>query len=87
MGGALGDGLPLGQSSGTQFRTTPLWGLKSRLANNFGLLHDGRAATVNAAIQAHGGAGSEAATSILNFYSTQLTDQDRADVITFVSGL
>jgi CxxC motif-containing protein (DUF1111 family) len=82
MGGALGDGLPLGESSGTQFRTTPLWGLKTRIANNFGLLHDGRASTVNAAIQAHAG---EATTSLGLFNA--LSPSDQADVIAFISGL
>ena len=82
MGGGLGDGLPLGQSSGTQFRTTPLWGLKSRIANNFGLLHDARVSTVSAAIQAHGG---EATTSLANFNA--LSAQDQVDVIAFISGL
>jgi CxxC motif-containing protein (DUF1111 family) len=82
MGGSLGDGLPLGQSSGTQFRTTPLWGLKSRIANNFGLLHDGRTTSVSTAILAHGG---EATASINGFILLSVSDQN--DVIAFISGL
>jgi CxxC motif-containing protein (DUF1111 family) len=43
-------------------RTAPLWGLRFR--NNF--LHDGRATTVTAAIQAHAGQGAAAATAFNN---------------------
>src|SRR5262249_5668873 len=30
MGSGLGDGIPMGSASQTQFRTTPLWGLSTR---------------------------------------------------------
>jgi CxxC motif-containing protein (DUF1111 family) len=83
MGGNLGDNLKLGESTGTQFRTTPLWGLKTRIANNFGLLHDGRTKSVDLAIRLHGG---EAAASI-NAYKTQISAQDQLDLIAFISGL
>src|SRR5688500_5535372 len=58
MGDDLADHRPDGQASGREWRTTPLWGL--RLMRHFlngeaFLMHDGRAATVEAAILSHGG--------------------------------
>jgi CxxC motif-containing protein (DUF1111 family) len=58
MGDELADHRPDGLASGREWRTTPLWGL--RLMRQFlngeaFLMHDGRAATVEAAILAHGG--------------------------------
>src|SRR6185295_9340847 len=49
--GALGDGLEMGNSTGREMRTAPLWGL--RFINNY--LHDGRARTLDQAILAHDG--------------------------------
>jgi CxxC motif-containing protein (DUF1111 family) len=49
--GALGDNLEMGNSTGTETRTAPLWGL--RFLNNY--LHDGRARTLDQAILAHDG--------------------------------
>jgi CxxC motif-containing protein (DUF1111 family) len=49
--GALGDGLEMGSAAGSEFRTTPLWGL--RFITRY--LHDGRATTVEEAILAHNG--------------------------------
>lgn len=51
MGPGLGDGIPQGTASGSEWRTAPLWGLSAR---SF-FLHDGRAATMENAILAHGG--------------------------------
>ena len=51
MGDALADGIVMGDASGSEFRTQPLWGL----AAVGPYLHDGRAETINAAILAHGG--------------------------------
>jgi CxxC motif-containing protein (DUF1111 family) len=51
--GSLGDGIVQGQSTGRQFRTAPLWGVRNRTV----LLHDGRATTIRDAIAAHGGQG------------------------------
>lgn len=58
MGDGLADNRPDGQATGREWRTTPLWGL--RLMRQFlngeaFLLHDGRARTVEEAIQLHGG--------------------------------
>lgn len=82
MGGVLADGLVEGLATGSDFRTTPLWGLSTRLASGDGILHDGRAKDVAAAIAAHGG---EAATVVGNFNA--LSPQDQADLIAFVSSL
>ena len=49
--GALGDGLEMGNSTGREMRTAPLWGL--RFINTY--LHDGRATTLDQAILAHDG--------------------------------
>ena len=49
--GALGDGIAMAQAGGREMRTSPLWGL--RMITRF--LHDGRAATLDAAILAHDG--------------------------------
>jgi hypothetical protein len=56
LGPALADGVQQAGALGTEFRTTPLWGLSDRRQ----FLHDGRAATVQAAIAAHGGQGAAA---------------------------
>lgn len=82
MGSGLGDGLPLGLATGTQFRTAPLWGLSTRIADGDGLLHDGRAKDVMSAIEDHGG---EATLVISNFNSLNASDQ--ADLIAFISSL
>jgi CxxC motif-containing protein (DUF1111 family) len=51
--GVLGDGIEQGQAKGTEMRTAPLWGVRTRAK----LLHDGRATTLDAAILAHDGQG------------------------------
>lgn len=51
MGPALNDGVVQGQAQGSDWRTTPLWGLSARMR----FLHDGRARSIDAAILAHGG--------------------------------
>ncbi|HSV68917.1 MAG TPA: di-heme oxidoredictase family protein [Methylibium sp.] len=54
--GALGDGIVQGAARAREMRTPPLWGLRARGP----FLHDGRAATVDAAIRAHDGEGAAA---------------------------
>ncbi|HUH95477.1 MAG TPA: di-heme oxidoredictase family protein [Casimicrobiaceae bacterium] len=49
--GSLGDGIGQAAASPQEMRTAPLWGLRVRSA----YLHDGRAATVDAAILLHDG--------------------------------
>ncbi|HZQ67938.1 MAG TPA: di-heme oxidoredictase family protein [Terriglobales bacterium] len=82
MGASLSDGYPVGLATGSMFRTAPLWGLSTRIADGDGLLHDGRAKDVVSAIGFHGG---EAAQVITNFNA--LSSGDQADVIAFISSL
>jgi CxxC motif-containing protein (DUF1111 family) len=49
--GSLGDGIAQGTAATKEMKTAPLWGLRARTP----LLHDGRAATVDAAIRLHDG--------------------------------
>jgi len=51
--GSLGDGIVQGAAGARQMRTQPLWGVRASAT----LLHDGRAATLEQAIQAHDGQG------------------------------
>jgi CxxC motif-containing protein (DUF1111 family) len=82
MGSVLADGLPLGLATGSMFRTTPLWGLSTRIANGNGLLHNGRTTSVTTAILDHGG---EAQQVIGQFQA--LSGPDQADLISFISSL
>jgi len=49
MGNGLADGINQGAAGPDEFRTAPLWGVGQRLF----LLHDGRAASIGEAIEAH----------------------------------
>ena len=80
MGPGLAGGIPLGQASLTHWRTAPLWGLSTRLPS--GLLHDMRAKSADAAIQAHGG---EATTVINNYIG--LSTADRTNLFAFLKSL
>lgn len=57
MGADLADGQTVGQASGTEWRTPPLWGLglAETVNGNSFYLHDGRARTPEEAILWHGG--------------------------------
>lgn len=78
MGPALNDGVVQGQAQGSDWRTTPLWGLSVRAR----YLHDGRARTIEAAILAHGG---EADPVVQSF--RQLDSEQRSALLTFLSAL
>jgi CxxC motif-containing protein (DUF1111 family) len=82
LGGANGDGIPMVLASGNQWRTAPLWGLSLKINNGIGLMHDGGAADVRAALARHGG---EATTVVGNF--NLLSTQDQDDLIAFISSL
>ncbi|MBT9555448.1 MAG: hypothetical protein IV100_05420 [Myxococcales bacterium] len=69
MGPALADGIRQGVATGSEFRTQPLWGL----AAVGPYLHDGRASTIDAAIEAHGG---EADAARLDFLELTPTERD-----------
>jgi CxxC motif-containing protein (DUF1111 family) len=78
MGEGLSDEFPMGQATGREFRTHPLWGVAA--ASPY--LHDGRASTLDEAIQWHGG---EAA-SVRDSY-VALEEGSRGDLIAFVESL
>ena len=63
MGTELDDGYTEHQATSAEWRTTPLWGLGLSMQSQGGqlfLLHDGRARSIEAAIQSHGGEGAKA---------------------------
>lgn len=79
MGDGLADESREPQAIGAEWRTAPLIGL---VTSNSRLLHDGRAGTVEEAIEWHGG---EAKTSKTLFKS--LKERDRSLLLRFVEGL
>ena len=77
MGPALDDGYTEGRALSSEWRTPPLWGIG--IQENFQggqtfLLHDGRAGTLRAAIELHGGEG---AASRAAFEALSSEDQER----------
>ncbi|PBB96503.1 di-heme oxidoredictase family protein [Mesorhizobium sp. WSM3862] len=62
MGEGLADGQRVGEASGSEWRTPPLWGigLTATVNGNSFYLHDGRARTLEEAILWHGGEGQKA---------------------------
>ncbi|ASZ13887.1 c-type cytochrome [Chitinophaga pendula] len=85
MGPALDDGYTEGGAKTAEWRTPPLWGLglspKSQGGRYF-LLHDGRAGTIEQAIEMHGGEGARAQTNY-----TKLTPTERDALIRFLKSL
>jgi CxxC motif-containing protein (DUF1111 family) len=82
LGDALADGRPDGDANGHEWRTTPLWGL--RVARDFldgalYLMHDGRAGTVEEAIELHAGEATQARARF-----RALSPDDRAALLDFV---
>ena len=82
MGPGLDDGMGEAGALSAEWRTAPLWGLSRALAQGSGLLHDGRAATVGAAIAWHAG---EAAGARGRFDA--LSAGERKALVDFVNGL
>jgi CxxC motif-containing protein (DUF1111 family) len=78
MGPDLADGLVQGDADGSEFRTQPLWGLTAVGP----YLHDGRAATIEAAILLHGGEAIAARDA-----AAALDADDMADLIEFLRSL
>jgi len=76
--GALGDGITQGQANGKQMKTAPLWGV----GVSGPWLHDGRAATLDAAVRAHAGE----AWSSANRYGKLTKDQQR-QLVEFLNAL
>ena len=85
MGPGLDDGYTEGSALTAEWRTPPLWGLglspKSQGGGYF-LLHDGRAKSIEEAIQLHGG---EAAASKNKM--NQMTVSEKAAIINFLTSL
>jgi len=81
MGDGLADSLPEGAAGPRDWRTAPLVGM--RFLRRF--LHDGRAATLTAAIEAHASDGSEANDSVARWRA--LPEADRAALDTYLRTL
>jgi CxxC motif-containing protein (DUF1111 family) len=85
MSDGLADGLPAdavdGQAGSFEWRTAPLIGLRF----NRTYLHDGRAKSIEEAVLAHRGEGSEANDSLARFEA--LSVADRATLLAFVQAL
>ncbi|MEP9365727.1 di-heme oxidoredictase family protein [Xanthobacter sp. VNH20] len=82
LGPGLDDGLDTPAAAGREWRTAPLAGISQALARGTGLLHDGRAADVKAALAWHGG---EASSALARY--GRLPAHDRDALIRYVSGL
>jgi CxxC motif-containing protein (DUF1111 family) len=85
MGPGLDDGYTEGTARTSEWRTVPLWGLglaPGVQGGTYYLLHDGRAHSIEQAIQMHGG---EAAVSAQRFGS--LSPSDQSALITFLKSL
>lgn len=85
MGSELDDNYTEGSVLTSEWRTTPLWGLGLQMDSQGGqvyYLHDGRATTIDEAIQYHGG---EAAPSRANFNA--LSEADKEKIRTFLMSL
>jgi CxxC motif-containing protein (DUF1111 family) len=75
MGVALADGVRQGVATGSEFRTQPLWGVRHFAP----YMHDGSAATLEEAINMHGGEA-----SVVRAAFQSLVANDRAAVIAFL---
>jgi len=85
MGPGLDDGYTEGSARTSEWRTAPLWGLglapKSQGGQTF-LLHDGRAGSIEEAIQLHGGEATNAKKAF-----NALTETERQRIIQFLKSL
>ncbi|MEP7321950.1 MAG: di-heme oxidoredictase family protein [Saprospiraceae bacterium] len=85
MGSGLDDHYTEGTALTSEWRTTPLWGLGLATASqggNYFLLHDGRARSIEAAIELHGGEASASRTKY-----QQLSATDKNDILIFLKSL
>lgn len=84
MGDGLADGRADFAASGSEWRTSPLWGLglQKTVNGHTRLLHDGRARDVSEAILWHGGEGERAKEAFRN-----LPRQDREALLRFIDSL
>ena len=84
MGEGLADNRPVGDASGREWRTPPLWGigLTQQVSGHTFFLHDGRARGLLEAILWHGGEASAARDAVIS-----MTPETRADLIRFLESL
>jgi CxxC motif-containing protein (DUF1111 family) len=76
--GSLNDGIAQGDAGPNEMKTAPLWGVRAKTV----FLHDGRAATLDAAILDHAGEGEAASTA----YS-RLNLSERQELLAFLRTL
>ncbi len=84
MGPGLADDRPVGDASGREWRTAPLWsiGLAKTVNPKTGFLHDGRARTLLEAVLWHGGEARAARDAVV-----AMDPRDRAALIRFLESL
>jgi CxxC motif-containing protein (DUF1111 family) len=84
MGEALADGQPVGDATGSEWRTPPLWGigLTKTVSGHTFFLHDGRARNLTEAILWHGGEGKRARDGF-----AALAAADREALVEFLESL
>lgn len=84
MGEGLADGQQVGEASGSEWRTPPLWGigLTGTVSGSTFFLHDGRARNLTEAILWHGGEAQAARDGF-----AALDEADRAALLTFLESL
>jgi CxxC motif-containing protein (DUF1111 family) len=85
MGAGLDDGYTEGSAKTFEWRTPPLWGLGLSPASQGGqyfLMHDGRAKSIEQAIEMHGGEATQSKTKY-----TQLSQTERNALIKFLKSL
>lgn len=84
MGEGLADNRPVGDASGTEWKTPPLWGigLTETVNGHTQFLHDGRARSLLEAVLWHGGEAQDARDSVV-----ALATDDREALLRFLESL
>ena len=85
MGAELDDGYTEGSALTSEWRTPPLWGLglsPNSQGGSYFLMHDGRATSIQQAIELHGGEGAGSRSAF-----SALSSSDRARLISFLESL
>lgn len=84
MGEGLADNRPVGDASGTEWKTAPLWGigLTETVNGHTQFLHDGRARSLLEAVLWHGGEAQDARDNV-----AALATEDRDALIAFLESL
>ena len=84
MGEGLADNRPVGDASGSEWRTPPLWGigLTKTVNDHTRFLHDGRARNLLEAVLWHGGEAQAARDRVI-----EMSRQDRKALILFLESL